>query len=254
MVESLDMGALLQNAPQDVPKALEVVAEQNRLRQEVEGDVIRWMSPEGRVAILFFVVPDPRDLKSVFEPFRLTQETGCVKTYIYVHQWTDGEANWDSFTITPDRALRHGGRFPGTREIKERGPALREDIYTLFAHDQPFPRPGCARWAELLDGPREGLTKRLGEMAEERGCAQWADAETILWRSPGAKPEAMFFLLSNAGDLDGTVRIYEQIRDRDCPVSFVFVKQLLPGEYGVFRLSARSYLEHQTEIKPDPGS
>ncbi len=170
-------------------------------------------------------------------------------TGIFVHQRTDGEGNWDAFIITRNRALQHADRIWGSKHVEQHGPELREDVYTLFACDREFPQPGCSGWAELLAGPVQAVVDQLGVLARQHDCTQTVDGDTVEWTNAEGKLEAQFVLLSDPADLGAVVRVYRQIRQRGCPVSFVFLKGDDPGVYDIFRLSARSYLEHHNQAK-----
>ncbi len=252
MFERLEIGETLRAAPGELPVKLQEAARQLNFSQKVEDDAVYWYDDGGQVQALFIAVPDPRNLEAILAAYSATQETGCPRAFIYVHQWTDGVGNWDVFTITPDRRMAHGGRFGGGREVEEQGPALREDIYELFSCGQPFPAPGCQGWSKLLAGPREDVVEALGKLAEERGCVQTLDEDIVSWHNVPGELEAMFFLLPEPADIDAFVSIYAVIRQRRCPVTFVFLKQMEPGTFDIFRLSARSYLEHHNQAKRSP--
>jgi len=126
-------------------------------------------------------------------------------------------------------------------------------MYTLFACDREFPAPGRAAWAELLAGPVEAVFARLNALAAQHGCTQSSEADTARWSDRWSdrdgQTQAMFVVPPDPADLDRFVRVYEQIRETRCPVSFVFVKTDTPQVYDIFRLSARSYLEHHNQAK-----
>jgi hypothetical protein len=145
--------------------------------------------------------------------------------------------------------MQHGDRICGTDVVTERGPELRRDIYTLFACDEEFPEPGCAEWAELLDGPVEGVIDQLDALATQHGCAQTVGDHMAQWANPEGQLKAQFFILPDPGQIDAYIAIYQQIRDSRCPVSFVFVKGDEFRVVDIFRLSARSYLEHHNQAK-----
>jgi hypothetical protein len=135
---------------------LQTGAENFNLVQKVLGETIQWETSQGSPQILFCRVPDPRDLNRILEIFELAKENQPVLVAVLVHQWTDGEGNWDAFAITPRLVLVHADRIWGSRDRVEVGsPVLREDIYTLFDSEREFPPPGNREWAKLLDGPSE---------------------------------------------------------------------------------------------------
>jgi len=241
---------------QALPQGIEVLAqvlhpsaEAFGLTQKVQGASVQWVTQEGKTVLMFCIVPDPRDLERVFDTYKQVKESQSRLTAIFVHQWTDGENNWDAFVISPRRAMQHADRIEGSTTVQERGPQLREDIYTLFACDREFPEPGCAEWAELLSGPIEGVYDQLSALASQYNCKQTVEDGIVQWTGSHDKVEAAFFVLAEPASIEAVIDIYETIRRNLCPVTFVFVECDRPGLYDIFRLSARSYLEHHNQAK-----
>jgi len=219
------------------------------LQQTVEGQYICWQNPEGELFVTFAFIRDPRDLDAVLDVYVRARGKQGGLTAAFVHQWTDGEGNWDVFAIGPRRVMRHIDRIDGTDKVQERSPQLREDIYTLFACDRDLPASGQLEWAGLLAGPVEGAIDQLAVLAAGHGCTQTMTDHVVQWLNNEGMLEVQFFLLPAPDDLDAYIRMYEQIRETNCPVSFVFVRGDEPRQYDIFRLSARSYLEHHNQIK-----
>lgn len=90
------------------------------------------MVVSGTGEILFVYVPDPRQLEAVAAAYTETKATDCPHTYVFIHQWTDGEGNWDVFTVRPDRRMELHNRFWGSDQVKAREPTLRHELYELF--------------------------------------------------------------------------------------------------------------------------
>ena len=230
-------------------QVLQASAKAFGLIQQVQGTSVQWLTQEGKMALMFCAVPDPRDLDRVLNTYTQVKEHRPRLMAVFVHQWTDGENNWDAFVITPERAMQHADRIWGSTTVQERGPQLREDIYTLFACDREFPDTGCAGWAELLAGPIEGVYDQLSTLAGQHDCKQTVKDKTVQWTSADGELQAAFFVLPEPGDIEAVIHIYEKIRHSRCSVSFVFVECDRPGLYDIFRLSARSYLEHHNQAK-----
>lgn len=224
-------------------------AEACALDQVVVDRYIHWQGAENKPLVAFAVVPDPRDLDAVLDVYTQAKRLLPALTVVFVHQWTDGEGNWDIFAIGPGRAMQHCDRICGSDTVQERGPQLREDIYTLFACDRDFPEPGRAEWAALLAGPVQGIVDQLGGLAAQHDCAQTAGDRMVQWTDVKGRLQAQFFLLPDPGDLDAHISIYGRIRTTGCPVSFVFVESGEFRVYDIFRLSARSYLEHHNQAR-----
>jgi len=238
--------------PQGLGALAEVLrrgADRFELTQEVTGNVVHWNRADGRVALAFSIVSDPRDLDAVLDVYQHAKTIQPALVAVFVHQWTDGEGNWDVFAIGPGRVMQHCDRICGTDTVQERGPALREDVYRLFACDREFPEPGRAEWAALLSGPIEGVIDQLGVLAARHGCVQTARDHLVQWANSQGQAEAQFFILPDPGQIDACIGMYERIRATGCPVSFVFVARDAFQVYDIFRLSARSYLEHHNQAR-----
>ena len=217
--------------------------------QQIEGENIFWCTGEDRLMMMFCRVPDPRDIERISAVFLTVKQKQNPLTAVLVHQWTDGEGNWDAFMVTQHRALHHADRIYGTETIIASGPVLREDIYTLFACDQPFPEPGGAGWAELLDGPLEKVIEQLGLLASNHSCSYAVQGGRVSWIDTEGDTAAQFFVLPDPGNLDAFIDIYTTIKETACPISFVFLKSDQPRVYDIFRLSGRSFLEHHNQAK-----
>jgi hypothetical protein len=243
------IGEALPQSIDALAQVLQASAEAFGLNQKVQGSSVQWLTQEGKIALMFCVIPDPHDLDHVLDTYVQVRECQPKLTAIFVHQWTDGENNWDAFVVTPQRVMQHADRIQGSKTVQEQGPQLREDIYTLFACGREFPEPGCAGWAKLLAGPLEGVHNQLSALATQLCCEQTIEDEIVQWTNSDGELQAAFFILPEPADIQTAIRIYEYIRWSRCPVSFVFVECERPGLYDIFRLSARSYLEHHNQAK-----
>jgi len=243
------IGHALPEGIDEMARILHPSAEAFGFIQKVKGTSVLWMTQEGETALMFCIIPDPRDLDRILDTYVQVKEHKPNLTGIFVHQWTDGENNWEAFVITPRYAIQHADRIEGSTTIQERGPQLREDIYTLFSCDREFPEPGCAGWAELLAGPIDGVYDQLNTLAAQYDCEQTAEDGMALWTGSNDKLEAAFFVMAEPSYVEAVIGIYEYIHQSGCPISFVFVECEQPGLYDIFRLSARSYLEHHNQAK-----
>jgi|GEM_PF-5856733 len=243
------IGEALPQGIEALAKVLQSGADRFEFVQEVAGKRVHWKMADGRVALAFCIVPDPRDLSAVLNVYEHARELQPALVGVFVHQWTDGQGNWDAFAIGPKRAMQHCDRISGSDQVEERGPELREDIYTLFACERDFPESGRGAWADLLAGPMDGVLHQLGTLAKQHTCTQVAEDYLVQWTNPEGQLEAQFFILPDLGQIDAFVSMYRQISETRCPVSFVCVKANEPRCYDIFRLSARSYLEHHNQVK-----
>ncbi len=212
--------------------------------QKIDGEYLCWETSENELFLMFCIIPDPRDLDRVLDAYVQTKEKQCPFTGILVHQWIDGEGTWDAFLITEQYAMQHGGRLSGSDVVQERGPQLRMDTYTLFDSDKEFPEPGEDQWIELLAGPVEGVVEQLGVLAKQHNCTQVYEDYLVQWKNPKGQLEVQFFLFPDQKDITPFIYIYQHLKKTPCPVSFVFVECEQAHLRDIFRLSARSYLEH----------
>lgn len=113
----------------------------------------------------------------------------------------------------------------------------------------PFPAPGRAGWARLLAGPRSESAAQLAILAADYRLGQSREEDLQLWKDSDGDVAAMFCLLPDPADLDAFIQVYRQIEEQACPVTFVFVACEREGLYDIFRLSARSFLEHHNQAK-----
>ncbi|MBN1510145.1 MAG: hypothetical protein JW955_25080 [Sedimentisphaerales bacterium] len=243
------IGEALPRGVAELAAVLQTGADAFGLTQELDGRYIHWKTREGKLALVFCIVPDPRDLDAVLDAYVHAKERQPALTALFVHQWTDGEGSWDAFIITPQRAMQHADRIGGSDVVEERGPALREDIYEMFTCGRDLPGPGQAEWAELLAGPIERVTDQLGALAASHGCTQTVSDHVVQWLNAEGQPETQFFVLPDPEEIGAYVSMYRQIRQTHCPISFVFIKGDEPRLYDIFRLSARSYLEHHNQLR-----
>lgn len=98
--------AISQALPQGIDalaQVLQASAKAFGLIQQVQGTSVQWLTQEGKMALMFCAVPDPRDLDHVLDTYIQVKEHRPRLTAVFVHQWTDGENNWDAFVITPQR-------------------------------------------------------------------------------------------------------------------------------------------------------
>jgi len=194
------LGEKLQKGLPDLVEELKPVAEENNYSQKVQDNEIHWYNKDGKVDTIFFYISDPRNLELISDAFQKTKDSACDFSSVFVHQWTDGQGNWDVFGLHPQRGLVHWNRFWGQRSLEnDTGPFLREDTF-------------------------------------------------IQWVNTKRKIEVMFFIYQGFPGLDDYIQIYKHIANNVCPVTFLIQKGG-PKIFDIFRLSARSYLEHHNQLK-----
>ena len=243
------LGKILQTGISDLAQTLRPVSEENDYSQQISGHEIQWINHDNKAEILFFYISDPRDLEIVSRLFQRTKNEQCVLSCIFVHQWTDGEGNWDVFGLHPQRGLVHWNRFWGNRWVSsDSGPALRDDIYNLFASDREFPPQSRKSWARMLEESIEKTKHQLSILAREHDCHQDDRNNAILWKNKRGRSEAMFSVYQNFPGIDDYIKIYDQIKLYKVPLTFLFQKAQ-PGIFDIFRFSTRSYIEHNNQAK-----
>jgi len=255
------IGAALPGGTDALAAVLQASADDFGLVQQIDDSFIRWVIPEGAVALMFCVVPDPRDLDRILEVYEAVRQREVRLTAVFVNQRTDGPHEWDVFVINAQCAMRHADRISGVGEATsdltsepvsephDPDATIRKDIYSLFDGDQEFPLPGNAAWARLLAGPTETVHELLAALAAACDCVQVIDDGAVCWNDTDGAPQAMFFLLPDRSDLDTFIGIYRWLRETGCRVAFVFLDGDRAGLYDIFRLSARSYLKHHNQAK-----
>jgi hypothetical protein len=217
-------------------------------RQEIIGQDIYWYNKDGILELIFFYIPDPRDLNRVMGAFKKTRDNKIIYSWILTHQWTDGEGTWDVFGLFRRRGLIHWNRFWGNRElIVERGPSLRPEIDSLFECGKDFPAISRRRWATMMEKDLDKARTLLSELAEKFDCSSSCTEPFVIWQN-NHKTEAMFTIRQEIPSFDEYLAIYEEIQNRRCPVTFLFqhVNQYV---FDIFRLTARSYLCHHNQAK-----
>jgi hypothetical protein len=239
----------LQRGISELAIVLQPISEENNFIQQIVDNEIQWSKKDGKVDIIFFYIPDPRDLEMVCTAFKRTRDTRCDFSCIFVHQWTDGEGNWDVFGLHPQRGLVHWNRFWGNRWlVNDTGPFLKTDFYTLFSCSKEFPKLSRKKWANLLIESEGKIKDQLGLLAENYGCLQEQIDNMVRWRNSSGQIEVLFSIYQNFPSLDDYIRHYDQIKIEKYPVTFFFQKAQ-SEIFDIFRFSSRSYIEHHNQIK-----
>jgi hypothetical protein len=244
-----ELESVVRKGIEHVPAHLFGLAQMYGLQQVEAESEIQWRRHNGSLKALFYIIPEPGDLDHVMLPFVRTRELEPSLTYCLVHQWEDGEGNWDIFHILPERRMKHAGRVWGKKEVIDRGPPLREDLLSLFASRKTIPEPGREGWLRLLKSSRSDVNKRLENLAAEFGCTAQIGDQFVCWAGAGTGIEVCFEILPDPADIEVFVAIYERIRANDCPITFAFLATEDPNVFDIFSLTRRSYLQHHNQIR-----
>lgn len=243
------LGKRLQKGVSYLAEVLYPVGQENLYTQHIADDEIQWHDADGRTKVLFFYIADPRNLNDVTKSFQRTRDTQCDFSCIFVHQWTDGEGNWDVFGLHPQRGLVHWNRFWGNRWLAhDPGPYLKDQFYSLFACGQEFPLLSRRKWAKLMNESLSEAQSQLAILAGQRECVQDQNDNILRWRNHSGETEVLFSLYQDFPDLNDYLRLYKQIEKDNSPVAFLF-QRAQPQIYDIFRFSKRSYMEHNNQLK-----
>ncbi len=245
-----ELASVIQKGIEYVPAHFAQIATQRSLQQVQVGKEFQWRSHAGKLRSLFYIIPDPQILDDVTRPFLRTKELSSPFTYCLLHQWEDGEGNWDIFFITPERCLKHGGRAGDSREVKERGPELRTDLTKLFACGHAFPEPGKEGWPALLKQSKADVAERLSSLATAFGLNAAETAQGVVWKDERGAEQAYFVILPDPSDIDAVISLYEYLQATDCPIAYAFLATDNPEVFDIFSFTKRSYLQHHNQVKP----
>jgi len=116
-------------------------------------------------------------------------------------------------------------------------------IYEMFIRYEPQFQYG---WNKIIAAGFDSLADELSKLADELGLSQSTERRSVLWRNADGVVEAMFAYIIDSTDLDGIIAMYSDIKKMRIPVTFATIEQREdgPGQYDIFRLSEKSYLEH----------
>ncbi len=243
------LGGRLQKGIGDLSYVLRSVADENKYLQFTLNNEIHWINSDSKITVMFFYINDPRNFEMVADVFQRTKETQCELACVFIHQWKDGEGNWDVFGLHPQRGLVHWNRFWGQRWLaNDTGPFLREDIFTLFNCDHNFPLFSRRKWLNLLVDSKEKTNGQLAILAEKYDCSQNETNNLLRWQNTKGITEAQFSIFQDFPSLDDYIKIYKQIKIENCPVTFLF-QRAHPEVFDIFRFSARTYMEHHNQVK-----
>ena len=243
------LGKRLQKGIQDLAYVLKPIAEKNNYSQQILDNEILWLNRDDKIEVLFFYIFDPRNFEMVAKVYHRVKETQCELACIFVHQWKDGEGNWDVFGLHPQRGLVHWNRFWGNRWLtNDTGPFFREDIYTLFACGQDFPALSSKKWLKLLNESGEKTKNQISLLASDHGCSQDKIDNMVRWKNSDGQIEVIFSFYQGFPSLDDYIRIFDQIKVDKCPVTFLF-QRAHPDVFDIFRFTARSFMEHHNQVK-----
>ncbi|MFH1842587.1 MAG: hypothetical protein ABIF77_05225 [bacterium] len=92
----------------------------------------------------------------------------------------------------------------------------------------------------------------LAAAAQPNGLRQQVTENEIQWLDGDDGLKGLFYIIPDPRDLTAVTRVFQRTRETRCPLTYVFVAQKQPSTFDIFRLSARSFLEHYHQAKPGP--
>lgn len=125
---------------------------------------------------------------------------------------------------------------------------MREDLYDLLKVYEPEFQ---ARWNDVIHEGFDAFAEEVDKM-RPADLTQEPESRRVIWKDASGQVQAMFAYIVDSTDLDGIIEVYQEIRSKSIPLTFVVIEQAGDGErnYDIFRLSEVSYLEHHNRAWP----
>jgi hypothetical protein len=125
---------------------------------------------------------------------------------------------------------------------------MREDIGRIFSdYRQSFK----LKWGRIIHAGFEKIVPELEAESMNYRCIQKVENSSIIWYDKDNKIQAMFCFPQNAKDFESIFMIFKEIRNKNSPLTFIFIHQESDGtgNYDIFRISEKSYLEHNNRVR-----
>ena len=125
---------------------------------------------------------------------------------------------------------------------------MRDNLYDFFTVYEPDFQ---YRWNDVihegLDVFAQELSKALPDDLTQESRDKW-----VYWRDGDGHTQAMFAFIVDPTDLDGLINTYQEVKRESIPLAFVIIEQRADGprNYDIFRVSERSYMEHNNRAWP----
>jgi hypothetical protein len=192
---------------------------------------------------MFFFV-DKQDLQGFRRFFDLIHETRMPLSFIIIS--CDGY--YDILSMQPDWYIRHNNQFKSSAlKAKPRDPSVRTDIHDIlnstdWKQDMPDP-------VELHASPFGRIAEAYEQLSQAFQCSQKVEDEFIYWYGDAGQLEAMFCVCKDT-DLQRIRLIYQEINDRNCPITWLFLRltHWTNPVFDVLSLSKNHYMAHRNRI------
>ncbi len=129
---------------------------------------------------------------------------------------------------------------------------MRDEIFNMF---YPLAREPQEQLANAVQESEDQFADILAQAAKCYDCKQTHSGKRVTWLDETGIIEVMFFRIVDPRDINELRGVYDEIAENNCPLSYVFIRQLPDSEeaWDIFRLSERSFMEHCNRIS-GPGS
>ena len=125
---------------------------------------------------------------------------------------------------------------------------MREDIYQMFTdYRQSFK----LKWGRIINAGFNKIIPEFEVQSKKYNCMQRVSKDSIIWYDKNDDIQAMFCFPLNAKDFDLILKAFNTIKKNRSPITFIFIHQESDGEgnYDIFRISEKSYLEHLNRVR-----
>jgi len=126
---------------------------------------------------------------------------------------------------------------------------MRDELYDLMRVYEPEFQ---YRWNDVIHEGFDAFAKEVATLLPEGDLTQETDGKRVYWRDAEGNPQVMFAFIVDPTDLDGVIETYQEIKRESIPLTFVIIEQRADGprNYDIFRISERSYMEHNNRAWP----
>ena len=120
---------------------------------------------------------------------------------------------------------------------------MRQDIYEMFIQ---YSAEFQYSWNKIISEGFDSFADKLSHTAQTYKLNQSIEDNRVIWKDVTGTIEAMFVYIIEPTDLDSILSMYQDIKTMNIPVTYAIIEQREDGagQYDIFRLSERSYLEH----------
>ena len=133
-------------------------------------------------------------------------------------------------------------------ELLKKESDMRNDIYVMFSdYRQSFK----LRWGRIFHSGKESIFDELESESKKYNCIQKKEEDFIIWIDADMNIQAMFYFPENSKDFNSIYKVFNKVRKNAAPITFIVIHQVSDGDgdYDIFRISEKSYLEHNNRVR-----